>query len=299
MAKPDLSDLDAFMAVAAARSFRAAAKVHGGSASSLGDAVRRLENQLSVRLLNRTTRSVTPTEAGARLMERLAPALGEIASALLTVDRFRDSPTGVLRLNVPTIVALHVLPEIAQRFLKAHPGITLEVVANDNFIDVLAAGFDAGIRYDESLERDMIAVPIGPRQQRYVLAASHRYLEARGIPAHPQDLLDHACLRHRFPSRVISTWEFEKGDEIVKVNVDGPLIATTIEMRLAAAKAGLGILYGFEEIVASALKDGSLVPVLPDWSPSFSGPFLYYPSRNHMPAPLRAFVDFIKRETTT
>jgi DNA-binding transcriptional LysR family regulator len=224
--------------------------------------------------------------------------LGEITGALETLDRYRDSPTGVLRLNVPTIVAMHVLPDIAQRFLTAHPGITLEAVTNDNFIDVLAAGFDAGIRYDESLERDMIAVPIGPRRQRYVLAASKAYLTAHGTPTHPRDLLEHACIRHRFPSRVISNWEFEKDGAIVKVTVDGPLIASTVEMRLAAARAGLGIVSGFEEMLAPALRDGSLQPILDDWCPRFSGPFLYYSSRSHMPAPLRAFVAFLKLDSS-
>src|SRR6185369_9814283 len=145
---PDLADLDAFAAVARARSFRGAAKLRGVSASALSEAVRRLEARLGVRLLNRTTRSVTPTEAGTRLLERLAPALGEVAAALDAVNSFRDSPTGTLRLNVPTIVARVVLPPIAEGFLKAHPGITLDVAADDTFIDVLAAGFDAGVRYD-------------------------------------------------------------------------------------------------------------------------------------------------------
>src|ERR1700687_3024847 len=149
MAESDLADLDAFAAVARQRSFRGAAALRGASASALSEAIRRLEARLGVRLLTRTTRSVTVTEAGQRLLERLGPALGEIAGALDAVNSFRDSPTGTLRLNVPTIVAMHVLPPIVARFLAAHPGITLEVVSNDTFIDVLAAGFDAGIRYDE------------------------------------------------------------------------------------------------------------------------------------------------------
>ena len=180
MSSPDLSDLDAFVAVARARSFRGAAGLRGVSASSLSDALRRLEARLGVRLLNRTTRSVTPTEAGERLLERLGPALGEIAGALDAVNSFRDSPTGTLRLNVPSIVARHILPPIACRFLLAHPGITLEVTAEDSFVDVLAGGFDAGIRYEERIERDMIAVPIGPRRQRFVVAAAPSYLAATG-----------------------------------------------------------------------------------------------------------------------
>ncbi|MDA4634704.1 LysR family transcriptional regulator, partial [Escherichia coli] len=155
-----------------ARSFRGAAKLRGVSASSLSDAIRRLEERVGVRLLNRTTRSVTPTEAGTRLLERLTPALGEITGALDALNSFRDSPTGTLKLNVPTIVAHCILPPIVNRFLAAHPGIRLEVTTNDTFIDVLAAGFDAGIRYDESIEQDMIAVPIGPRTQRFICVAT-------------------------------------------------------------------------------------------------------------------------------
>jgi DNA-binding transcriptional LysR family regulator len=208
MADPDLSDLGAFVAVTRARGFRGAASLRGVSPSSLSEAMRRLEAQLGVRLLNRTTRSVTPTEAGQRLLERISPALDDIAGALDTLNSFRDSPTGTLRLNVPIIVAQRVLPALASRFLAAHPGITLEVTTNDAFVDVLAEGFDAGVRYDESIARDMIAVPLGPRTQRYVAAASPAYLAANGTPKHPTDLLRHACIGHRFPSGVLAAWGF-------------------------------------------------------------------------------------------
>ncbi|ARQ03213.1 LysR family transcriptional regulator [Pseudorhodoplanes sinuspersici] len=294
MADIDLADLDAFTAVARQRSFRGAAVTRGVSASTLSEAVRRLEARLGVRLLNRTTRSVTTTEAGARLLDRLTPALGEVQAALDVVNSFRDSPTGTLRLNVPGIVARVVMPPIVESFLKSHPGITMEVVSDDSFIDVLAAGFDAGVRYDERLEQDMIAVPIGPRVQRFATAAAPSYLASRGRPQHPRDLLNHACIRHRFPSRVIPNWEFERNGEIVRITPAGPLIATSIELEISAAVAGLGIVSSFEDYLAPQLTSGVLVPVLKDWWQSFSGPFLYYASRRHMPAPLRAFVDFIK-----
>ncbi|WP_225770588.1 LysR family transcriptional regulator [Inquilinus sp. Marseille-Q2685] len=296
MSSPDLSDLDAFVAVARARSFRGAAALRGVSASSLSDALRRLEARLGVRLLSRTTRSVTPTEAGERLLERLAPALGEIAGALDAVNGLRDSPTGTLRLNVPSIVARHVLPPIAARFLLAHPGIRLEVTAEDSFVDVLAGGFDAGIRYEERVERDMIAVPIGPRVQRFVIAAAPSYLAARGRPHHPKDLLEHACIRHRFASGRLAGLEFERDGQVIRISPDGPLIANSIEMEVAAAVAGLGLITIFEEVLRPHLDSGALVPVMEEWWQSFSGPFLYYPSRTHMPAPLRAFVDFIKAD---
>ena len=293
MMSPSLADLDAFVAVARAREFRCAAR--GASASGLSEAVRRLEAALGVRLLNRTTRSVTPTEAGERLLERLAPALGEIESGLDVVNSFRASPRGTLKLNVPVIVAMKILPPIASRFLKAYPGVTLEIAANDTFIDVIGAGFDAGVRYEERIERDMIAVPIGPRVQHYVAAAAPAYLAAHGAPAHPRDLVDHACIRHRFASGAVADWEFERGGESVRIKPEGPLIASANELELDAAIAGLGIICTFEEFLSEALDRGELKPVLADWRQSFSGPFLYYPSRN-MPAPLRAFVDFIRQD---
>lgn len=294
MAESDLADLDAFTAVARHRGFRHAAKLRGVSASTLSEAVRRLEARLGVRLLNRTTRSVTPTEAGARLLERLVPALGEVGAALDAVNSFRDSPTGTLRLNVPSIVARVVLPSLVEGFLKVHPGITVEVVAEDSFVDVLAGGFDAGVRYDERLEQDMIAVPIGPRVQRFVAAAAPAYLAVHGRPDHPRDLLGHACIRHRFSSGVALPWEFERDGEAVRISPAGPLIANTLELEIGAAVAGLGVIYSFEESLAPALAGGTLEPVLPDWWQRFSGPFLYYAGRRLMPAPLRSFVDFIK-----
>src|SRR6202035_2638904 len=193
----DLNDLSAFVTVAQAGGFRDAAKLGGVSASSLSEAVRRLEVRLGVRLLNRTTRSVAPTEAGARLLERLGPALGEVEAALDVVNGFRDRPAGTLRLNVPLSASRLVLPTIVPPFLAAYPDIQLDVIAEDGFVDVLAAGCDAGIRYDERLEQDMIAVPIGPRVQRFATAAAPAYLNRRGRPAHPRDLLGHACLRGR------------------------------------------------------------------------------------------------------
>jgi DNA-binding transcriptional LysR family regulator len=290
----DLADLDAFTAVARARSFRGAAALRGVSASALSEAVRRLEGRFGVRLLNRTTRSVTPTEAGARLLERLSPALADVAAAVDAVNSYRDSPTGTLRLNVPGVVARLILPPLVSAFLKVHPGVVLEVVAEDSFIDVLAAGFDAGVRYGERLEQDMIAVPIGPRMQRFATAAAPSYLAAHGRPLHPHDLLSRACIRHRFTSGIALPWEFERNGETVRVVPSGPLVANTTDLEFAAAVAGLGIVTSFEEWLAPFFAAGTLVPVLDDWWQSFPGPFLYYASRRHMPAPLRAFVDFVR-----
>lgn len=294
----ELGDLTAFLVVARARGFRHAARKSGTSASTLSEAVRRLETRIGVRLLHRTTRSVTPTEAGARLIERLAPALGEVEAALDAVGGLGGEPTGTLRLNVPVSAARLVLPAILPGFLAAHPGIRIEIVANDGFVDVLAAGCDAGIRYDERLEQDMIAMPIGPRIQRIATAVAPAYLDRHGRPEHPRDLLDHACLLGRFASGALtSPWEFERAGEIIRVEPRGPLIVGVggaIDLAVDAAVAGVGIISLFEDWLRPHLAGGVLEPVLEEWWQPFSGPFLYYSDRRLVPPPLRAFVDFIK-----
>lgn len=292
-----LADLDVFAAVAQHRSFRAAAKLRNASASSLSDAVRRLEARLGVRLLNRTTRSVSLTDAGERLLERLRPGLAEIEAALDGVNDFRDRPVGRLRLNVPGIVARAILPDLAARFLLLHPGITLEVSTNDALIDVIGEGFDAGVRYEEALQPDMIAVPIGPRIQRYVAAAAPAYLAGCGVPVHPQDLLAHRCILHRFSSGRVLSWLFEDGNgREFSILPPARIIAETSELEVELACRGLGVVFSFEDFLAPALARGDLVAVLQDWSSRFSGPFLYYNSRRHMPSPLRAFVEFLRTE---
>ena len=296
--KPDLADLNAFVAVARAKGFRDAARGSGTSASGLSEALRRLEAQLGVRLLNRTTRSVAPTEAGARLLDQLGPALAEVDAALDVVNRFRDKPAGTLKLNVPVSAARLVLPAIVPAFLAAYPEIRLEILAEDSFVDVLAAGCDAGIRYGERLEQDMIAVPIGPREQRFATAAAPSYLDRRGRPKHPRDLLGHDCLNGRFSSGVVQVWEFERDGEIVRVDPNGPLLVSAgaaTDLAVDAAIAGAGIIFLFEDWLRPHLDSGALEPVLKLWWQRFPGPFLYYPGRRLVPAPLRAFVDFIKK----
>lgn len=293
----NLDDLDVFVAVARAGGFRVAARLVGSSPSMLSEAVRRLEERLGVRLLNRTTRTVVPTEAGERLLERLGPALGEIDSALDVVNDFRERPAGTLRLNVPVSAARLVLPRIVPKFLAAYPEIRLEVIAEDGFVDILEAGCDAGIRYDERLEQDMIAVPIGPRRQRFATAAAPDYLDRHGRPEHPRDLLRHRCLRGRFRSGLSSPWEFERAGEIVRVDPSGPLVVGlggAADLAVDTAVAGGGVVHLFEDWLAPYFANGTLEPMLEPWWQSFSGPFLYYPGRRFVPAPLRAFVAFVR-----
>ena len=297
-----LEELSAFAAVARAKGFRDAARTGGGSASGLSEAVRRLETRLGVRLLHRTTRSVALTEAGQRLLERLGPSLAEVEAALEVVNGFRDRPAGVLRLNVPVSAARLVLPEIVPGFLATYPEIRLEVIAEERFVDLLAAGCDAGIRYDERLEQDMIAVPIGPRVQRFAAAAASVYLDRHGRPEHPRDLLEHACLYGRFPSGATPPWEFERDGEVVRVDPAGPLLVTlggATNLLVDAAAAGLGVICLFEDWLRPELDTGVLEPVLEPWWQSFSGPFLYYPGRRLVPPPLRAFIDYVRSGAPT
>ena len=295
----NLTDLSAFVAVVRMGGFRDGARASGVSASGLSEAVRRLETKLGVRLLNRTTRSVVPTEAGARLFERLVPALDDVETALDVVNAFRDRPAGTLKLNVPAAVARLVLPAIVTPFLRAFPDIRMDVIVEDSYVDVLAAGCDAGVRYDERLEQDMIAIPIGPRVQRFAAAAAPSYLDAHGRPTHPRDLLGHACLRGQFASGLIPTWEFERDGEIVRIDPVGPLtvrLGAAVDLAIHAAINGLGIIHMFEDWLRPHLDSGALEPVLESWWQGFSGPFLYYSGRRHIPAPLRAFIDFIKTQ---
>lgn len=298
---PDLADLNAFLAVAQAHGYRQASRTTGVSASALSAAVRRLEASLGVRLFHRTTRSVAPTEAGARLVERLTPALGEVAAALGAVDDLRDGVTGTLRLNVPVSAARLILPTILPGFLQAHPGIKVEIVAEDGFVDVLASGCDAGIRYDERLEQDMIALPIGPRVQRFATAASPAHLDRYGRPEHPRDLLLHPCILGRFGSgRLTSPWEFERDGEVVRIEPQARLtvgVGGAIDLGIAAAVSGAGVIHLFEDWLLPHLSRGVLEPVLEGWWQPFSGPFLYHPSRRLMPPPLRAFIDHVRAGT--
>lgn len=291
-----LDDLAAFVAVARAGGFRLAARSAGGTASGYSDAVRRLEARLGVRLLNRTTRSLAPTEAGARLLEQLGPALEQVDIALDAVNGVRDRPAGTLRLNVPVSAARLILPQLVPPFLSAYPEIRVEVTAASELVDILASGCDAGIRYEERLERDMIAVPIGPRRQRFATAASPAYLDRRGRPQHPRDLLGHACLRGKFSDRAMPPWEFERDGEILLIDPPGPLLVNAggaTDLGVAAAVAGCGVIQLFEDWLRPHLDAGALEAVLEPWWQVFPGPYLYYPSRKYLPAPLRAFVDFI------
>ena len=295
MQRAAVSDLSAFVAVATHRSFSRAAAELGLSPSALSHTVRSLEERLDLRLLNRTTRSVAPTEAGERLLERLRPALRDIHDALEDANAFRAKPAGRLRLNVPRSAALLLLAPVMTRFITAYPQMRLEITAEDRLVDIVASGYDAGVRFGESVERDMVAVRIGP-DLRMAVVGSPAYFRRHPKPLKPRDLHGHACIRFRLPSGGIYRWEFEKKGEVLEVEVDGPLTLSDQQVMLQAALDGAGLAIVLESHARPHLKARQLVCVLADWCPPFPGYFLYYPSRRQVPAGLRAFIDMMRQE---
>ena len=288
----DLRDLDAFVAVARTRNFRRAALESRVSVSSLSQRLRDMEERLGVRLMNRTTRSVALTEAGELLLARVAPAMVNVADAITEVRGLRAEPSGRLRINAPPPAIDLVLAPMIAPFLARYPQVDLDIVAESAFVDIVAQGFDAGVRYGEHLAQDMVAVPLGA-PQRYAVVASSEYVAKHGRPMQPKDLLTHACIRTRFSNGVIFDWEFEKNGRVVKISPPAKLIATHLGLALRAVHDCVGYWATFEGYVRYGVKSGALVSVLDDWCPPFDGPFLYYPSRRQPPPALAAFVAFV------
>lgn len=293
MKRTHLSQLAVLATVAQCGSFRGAARELAIAPSAVSHAVSSLEARLGVRLLARSTRSVAPTEEGAQLLERLRPALSEIDLALETAVEARDRPAGNLRLTVPRTPAHLALTPRLGAFAAAYRDIVLEIVIEDRFTDVVEGGFDAGVRLGESLQRDMIAVRIGPNLRGAVVGAPS-YFQTMPRPRHPRDLAAHRCLRFRFSSGILYRWEFEKEGEEIELAVQGPLILDEDHLIANAAVDGAGLAFVFEDYVREALAAGKLIRVLEDWCPPFDGFFVYYPSRRQMRPALRAFVDFFK-----
>jgi len=290
----DYAELRAFAAVAEAASFSRAARRLGVSPSALSQTLRGLEERLGVRLLNRTTRSVTPTEAGDRLLDRLRPLFAEFDQAVQEVNRFRDAPAGRLRINVPRFAAAHLVGPVLGRFHGAHPGVELEVVVDDTITDIVASRFDAGIRLGETLERDMVAVPLTGALE-LAAVATPEYFAEHGVPESPADLHRHRCLRFRWPGGGdLYRWEFEQGGREMVLAVDGPLVVNDAALMLQAALGGAGIAYLLDRQAQADIEAGRLRRVLRDWSPRFPGFYLYHPGRRQMPPALRVFIDVLR-----
>jgi DNA-binding transcriptional LysR family regulator len=293
MENSELSELTAFAAVAAHLNFRRAAVARGTSSSAMSHAVRNLENRVGVRLFNRTTRSVSLTEAGEMLHARVGPALDELRAAIDALNDYRATPFGTVRLNVPNSFAPFLMGEIIEPLLKRNPGLRLEVVATDTLVDIVQEGFDAGIRFGERLSQDVVAVRIRSGF-RFAVVGSPEYFSRRKVPVTPHDLRNHVCIRYAFPSGSIFNWEFAKEGESVEVEVEGPLTTDSQELMADAAARGIGLAYVWEDRAASYLRDGRLVRCLEDWCPVEGGLFLYYPSRRNVSAGLRALIDAMK-----
>jgi DNA-binding transcriptional LysR family regulator len=292
MSELDLRDMSAFVAVARTRNFRRAAIELRVSVSSLSQRVRDLEARLGVRLLHRTTRSVALTEAGELLLARVGPAISDVDAALQQVRSMAGSPSGRLRINAPAPAVDLVLAPMVTPFAAQYPEVELEIIAETSFIDIVSGGFDAGVRYGEHLDQDMIAVSLGP-PERFAIVAASQYVAQHGRPLVPLDLLQHRCIRTRFESGAMPDWEFEKDGRVVMVSPKARLVAGPSQLGIRAAQDGLGFFATFEGYVRDDIAAGRLVSVLEDWLAPFPGPFLYYPSRRQPPPALAAFVGFV------
>jgi len=287
-----LPDLDVFAAVARHRSFRAAAAERQVSVSLVSKTIRRLEEDLGVTLLTRTTRSVRPTAAGNDLLAQLEPSLATIQRALERLNQHRGSPLGTLKINAPAPIAQFLLAGLAARFTAVHPGVSVEITADAAMTDIVREGYDAGVRINKDLQQDMIAVRIGP-PQRYAVVGSPAYFARRPAPQSPRDLAGHDCIRRRFPAGGLQEWAFQRRNSAPDMPT-ARLIVNDAQIAVNAAAAGGGLAYVHEKYVERELAAGDLVRVLQAWSPGIGPPYLYFPRQQFLSAAMRAFVDFAK-----
>jgi len=291
MMRPSVQALEVFLSVARHGNFRRAAAERGVTPSALSHLVRGLEENLGVRLFHRTSRSVALTEAGRHLLERIGPSLDELTRVLDNVEAFRDRPAGVLRLNAPRIAVELVFEPIVAAFLAAYPEIRLEIVTMDGLVDIVAEGFDAGIRRDRRLAPGMIAVPLGPAR-RFAVVGAPSYFARCEPPRTPADLHIHACIGRLFPDGSRYAWEFAQDGEAFQVEVSGTLAVDDTRLMLRAALDGIGLAFVYECLVADHFAAGRLIQVLEEWCSVEPRFFLYYAGRRQIPVPLRAFIDF-------
>lgn len=289
----EYSELTAFVEVARERSFRRAAARLGLSPSSLSHTIRSLEERMGAKLLNRTTRSVSPTEAGQLLFDRISPAFAEISGAVAAVSDFRDRAAGIVRINVPSVAAEMVLAPVLGPFTRSYPDIRLEITMEDTLVDIVEGGFDVGVRPGERLQRDMIGVRLTP-DIRMAVVCSPAYLGDRATPQTPHDLRDHACLMYRWKeNHQIYPWPLKRDGEAVDIQVDGVISTNDIGLIISACLNGAGIACMVEQLVVSHVDEGRLTRILSDWCQPLPGFFLYYPSRQ-MSSAVRAFVEFLQ-----
>jgi DNA-binding transcriptional LysR family regulator len=288
---PDLNQISVFLAAAEAKSFRLAAERLGVTRSAVSQAIRKMEDRMGVALLQRTTRSVSLTEAGLRLHERVAPAIAEVTDALDTARDLPAQPTGQLRLAVSSIAERFIAGPLLASFTLAYPGIQLDITVTDDEFDIVAEGFDAGVRLGEVIEQDMIAVPVSA-EQRQVVVAAPSYLQRFGAPAHPSELTRHCCIGWRpAPDVAPYRWEFEQDGREFDVAVNPRVTTNDMWVMVRTACAGGGLTFGMEELFRPYIARGELVTLLDAWLPPFPGFFLYFPERRNLPPKLRALID--------
>ena len=288
-----LVELKAVAAVAAAKSFRLGATQLGMSASAVSHAVAMLETRLGVRLFNRTTRSVSLTEAGEQFLARISPALSEISEAMEGARQSTGRPAGSLRINTAEYSARQFLMPVVIDYARLYPEVHVDIVTEGRMVDIVAEGFDLGVRILESIPQDMVAVPIS-REERFLVIATPDYFAAHGRPETPADLARHKCIRLRLPSGVMMRWEFERRGELTRLDPEGSLTLQSSDLVHEAVLAGLGIACLTERMIGKDLASGALLPVLEDWTPPFPGLCLYYSRHKHMSAALRAFIDLMR-----
>ncbi|KRS16806.1 LysR family transcriptional regulator [Roseovarius indicus] len=288
-----LTDFDAVLAISRRGSFRAAALDLGMSTSALSNAIAKLEGQLGVRLFNRTTRSVSLTEAGHRFVDQVSPAVRDIHQALDTVRSQQETPSGTLRINTFATAAQEILSPLVLEFLKRFPKVQIDLVTEGNLVDIVADGFDFGVRSQHLVPSDMIAIPLGP-PRRHAVVAAPSYLENRELPRVPSDLKAHPCIRVRLPNGALFRWQFESDGRPVQVDVDGPITLDEASLARTAVLNGLGIGYFMESNVRDDIAAGRLVRLLDEWTPPTAPLCLYYPSRRNPPAAFKVFVDLAR-----
>lgn len=290
MKKAGLIELNAVAVVAETRNFRAAARDLGMSASAVSHAISALESRLGVRLFNRTTRSVSLTEAGERFLEKISPALKDIAGAMEGATAAAASPRGRLRINTSPSGMTGLLMPILVEFQRRYPEVHVDVASEGRLVDIVEEGFDVGVRLRESIPQDMVAIPL-TEKERFLVLGAPRYFERYGKPSVPTDLSRYPCLRLRLPSGAIYRWEFERHEQESRIDVEGPMTLQDMDLMLEAAVAGVGLAYMTERQAAAALSAGLLESVLEDWTPPFPGLCIYFSGRRHLPPPVRAFID--------
>lgn len=296
--KPNFDDFSTFIAVARRGSFRQASDELGVTASAVSHAIRQLEQKIGLRLLNRTTRSVSLTDAGQELYERLAPAFEDIACTLEELNRYRDSPVGRLRINsVRTGARLYLAPLVAS-FRALYPGVVIDMTLDDAITDIVEHHFDAGVRLSAIVEKDMIAIPISP-PVRYVVVATPAFLDAHGRPGHPADLPGYSCIAYRYQSGRPHQWSFQRRTEKLEVAPGGTILVNDLDIALDLALAGAGLGYVLHAQAAAFIESGQLVPLFEDWLPEQAGFHLYYPGRKYLPSAFRAFIDYVREHAHT